>query len=100
MAKAEAAPANKSKISIEAVLTSTEHPMLFADLWLGDTFIVLDDPRGDDLVYTKTRHDQAREHSSESRKLKAEGAGFIQDAVITIKPNTIVRFIPLSIKVR
>lgn len=70
-------------------------PALFNDLWLGDRFEILNDPSVAGDIFTKTRHDQARKHSKESRKLRAEGLGYIDDPIVSVAQNRIVRFIPV-----
>lgn len=70
-------------------------PALFNDLWLGDRFEIMNDPALEGVIFTKTKHDQARRHSTESRKLRSEGLGYIDDPIVSVPQNTIVRFIPV-----
>lgn len=77
-------------------MTLAAEPVLFNDLWLGDRFKILNKPELSDVVFTKTKHDQARRHSVESIELGEQGYGYLDDSIVAIAQNTIVWFVPIE----
>lgn len=69
---------------------------LFNELWIGDRFEVLNDAALAGVTFTKTRHDQARRHSTESQELRSQGFGYIDDPIVNVAQSVIVRFIPVQ----
>lgn len=91
VAAVEVAPSNKGgnvhTMDIPAIT-------LFHELWMGDDFEVVNDPELEGVLFTKIRHDQARRHSEESRDLRGQGFGHVDDSIVTVKQSVIVRFVP------
>lgn len=71
-------------------------PILFNELWLGDRFKIINKPELADVVFTKTKHDQARRHSHESIELGEKGYGYLDDSIVAVTQNTIVVFLPIE----
>lgn len=70
--------------------------LAFAQLVVGDRFQPAYAYGKQHPVYTKTRHDQARQHSLESMKLKKQGYGYLEDPIVAVSANEKVRFIPVE----
>ena len=81
---------------IVPIAATTRVAVTFNDLWIGDRFQPLHASGQKHPIYTKTRHDQARCHSLESRALKRKGYGYLGDPIVSVELNEKVRFIPLE----
>lgn len=70
--------------------------LAFAQLVVGDRFQPVYAVGKNHPVYTKTRHDQARQYSLESIKLKKQGYGYLEDPIVAVAANEKVKFIPFE----
>lgn len=81
---------------IVPIAQTTKAILTFNDLWIGDRFQPMHASGHKYPIYTKTRHDQARCHSLESRALKRKGYGYLGDPIVSVDLNEKIRFIPLD----
>lgn len=95
MAHSQAATHSRKAVLLTPQVDQVQ-AVLFNDLWIGDRFKVLNDLALKDVIFTKTKHDQARRHSAESIALGEHGYGYLDDSIVSVKQNTIVMFMPIK----
>jgi hypothetical protein len=91
-----ASQAVKQSNNVVGISDANPNILAFANLVVGDRFQPVYAFGKQHPVYTKTRHDQARQHSVESMKLKKQGYGYLEDPIVAVPANEKVRFIPFE----